>query len=141
LTEGIAVRRCEAAELHAVLALWEQARSGHASTVDRVEDVERLVADSPAALLVVERDGEIVGALIAAWDGSRGNMYRLAVRDGQRRQGIGLALVRAGEDYLRRCGARRVTALVAFEDEVAAGFWESAGYPTDREIGRRVRNL
>lgn len=125
----------------AVLDLWAQARSGHASTPDRLEDVERLVVDSPAALLVAERDGEILGALIAAWDGWRGNMYRLAVRDRHRRQGIGLALTRAGEDYLRQCGARRVTALVAFDDEVAGGFWESAGYPQDREIGRRVRNL
>ena len=68
-------------------------------------------------------------------------MYRLAVRDGDRREGIGLALTRAGENHLRERGARRVTALVANEDEVAAGFWESAGYPRDREIGRRVRNL
>lgn len=125
----------------AVLELWAQARSEHASTADCIEDVERLVAESPAALFVAELNGEIVGALIAAWDGWRGNMYRLAVRDGHRRQGIGLALTRAGEDYLRQCGVRRVTALVAFEDEVAGGFWESAGYPQDREIGRRVRNL
>lgn len=124
-----------------VLSLWAQARSERASTSDRLDDVERLVAESPAALLVAERDGEIVGALIAAWDGWRGNMYRLAVRDGHRRQGIGLALTRAGEDYLRQCGARRITALVAFEDKVAGEFWESAGYPFDQEIGRRVRNL
>lgn len=124
-----------------MLSLWAQSRSGHASTSDRLDDVEHLVAESPAALLVAERDGKIVGALIAAWDGWRGNMYRLAVRDGHRRQGIGLALTRAGEDYLRQCGARRITALVAFEDEAAGGFWESAGYPLDQEIGRRVRNL
>jgi ribosomal protein S18 acetylase RimI-like enzyme len=121
--------------------LWRKGRSEHASTLDRIDDIEQLVADSPAALLVAEREGEIVGALIAAWDGWRGNMYRLAVSDGHRREGIGLALTRAGEEYLRRCGARRVTALVAFDDEAAGAFWESAGYPFDREIGRRVRNL
>jgi hypothetical protein len=33
-----------------------------------------------------------------------------------------------------------MTALVAFEDEAAGAFWESAGYPRDEEIGRRVRN-
>jgi ribosomal protein S18 acetylase RimI-like enzyme len=124
-----------------VLELWAQTRSEHASTADRRDDVERLIADSPAALLVAERDGEIVGALIAAWDGWRGNMYRLAVHDEHRREGIGLALARAGEDYLRQCGVRRITALVAFEDGAAGAFWESAGYPRDREIGRRVRNL
>jgi ribosomal protein S18 acetylase RimI-like enzyme len=125
----------------AVLQLWEQARSEHASTSDRVDDVEALVTDSPAALLVAERDGEVVGALIAAWDGWRGNMYRLAVSERCRRQGIGRALTRAGENYLRECGARRVTALVACDDEGAGGFWDAAGYPLDREIGRRVRNL
>ncbi|MCW2988554.1 MAG: family acetyltransferase [Solirubrobacterales bacterium] len=107
-----------------------------------MEDIESLLAaDSPAALLIAERKNEIVGALIVGWDGWRGNMYRLAVRDGHRREGIGLALTRAGEGYLRQCGVRRVTALVAFEDEVAGRFWELAGYPLDRDIGRRVRNL
>jgi ribosomal protein S18 acetylase RimI-like enzyme len=139
--EGITVRQCQQADASAVLDLWAQARSEHASTPDRIDDVERLVAESPAALLVAERDREIVGALIAAWDGWRGNMYRLVVRDGHRRQGIGLALTRAGEEYLRGCGARRITALVAFDDERAGAFWESAGYPRDRVMGRRVRNL
>lgn len=135
------VRRCRRGDVPAVLDLWEQARSEHASTADSPDDIERLVGDSPAALLVAERDGKIVGALVAAWDGWRGNMYRLAVRDGHRRQGIGLELTRAGETYLRQRGARRVTALVAFDDRDAGGFWDAAGYPQDKEIGRRVRNL
>ena len=117
------------------------ARSEHASRTDRIEDVERLIVDSPAVLLVAERGAEIVGALIAARDGWRGNLYRLAVRDGNRREGIGVALTRAGERYLRDRGARRVTALVAHDDKVAGPFWDAAGYPLDREIGRRVRNL
>lgn len=100
-----------------------------------------MIGDSPAALLVAERRGEIVGALIAGWDGWRGNMYRLAVSREHRREGIGIALTRAGEEYLLGCGVRRVTALVAFDDEVAGAFWEAAGYPRDQEIGRRVRNL
>jgi ribosomal protein S18 acetylase RimI-like enzyme len=136
------VRRARGADVSAVLGLWEEERSGHARTPDRAEDVERLlVADSPAALLVAERDGELVGALIAGWDGWRGNMYRLAVRAEERRQGIALALVRAGEGYLSARGARRITALVAFGDAEAGAFWDTAAYPQDEEIGRRVRNL
>jgi ribosomal protein S18 acetylase RimI-like enzyme len=139
--EEITIRRCRTRDARAVLGLWAQARSEHASTTDRPEDVKRLIADFPAALLVAERGGEIVGALIAGWDGWRGNMYRLAVREGHRREGIGIALTRAGEEYLRGCGASRITALVAVDDDAAGAFWESAGYPRDPEIGRRVRDL
>ena len=137
-----AVRPCLPEDAPAVLALWELARSQHATTSDRAEDIERLIAGTPSALLVAENgDGEIVGVLIAAWDGWRGNMYRLAVHPDHRRQGIARRLLDAGEEHLRRLGARRVTALVGYDDEVAGAFWDASGYPVDREIGRRVRNL
>jgi ribosomal protein S18 acetylase RimI-like enzyme len=142
LTEDqLTLRRAGPDDVPAVLALWGAARSEHARTADTAELVERLIEDSPAALLVAERDGAIVGTVIAAWDGWRGNLYRLAVDPAQRRAGIGVALTRAGEEYLHGCGARRITALVAFEDEVAGAFWDAAGYPSDEEIGRRVRNI
>ena len=135
------MRACRVEEAAAVLGLWQQARSPHATTPERLEDVQRLLTQAPGSVLVAEMDGVVVGALIATWDGWRGNMYRLAVRNEDRRRGVGSALVRTGEQYLRLQGASRVTALVAYEDEVAAAFWESAGYLQDREIGRRVRNL
>jgi ribosomal protein S18 acetylase RimI-like enzyme len=137
----ILLRRAGPGDLDAVLGLWASSRSGHASTPDRQEDVERLVGESPAALLVAEDAGQIVGAVIAAWDGWRGNIYRLAVGEGRRREGIGLMLTQAAEDYLRSCGAGRITALVACADEAAGAFWDAAGYPRETEIGRRVRNL
>lgn len=130
-----------AQDASAVLELWHEARSDHASTADRLEDVQRLLSETPGSLLVADGENLIVGALIAAWDGWRGNMYRLAVPSTHRRGGIGMALVRAGEEHLRRQGACRVTALVGYDDATAAAFWDSAGYPQDREIGRRVRNL
>jgi ribosomal protein S18 acetylase RimI-like enzyme len=142
LTSGeIQIRYSERGDVSAVLALWRGSRSEHASIPDRVEDVERLVSDSPAALLIAERGGEIVGALIATWDGWRGNMYRLAVRADCRRLGVGTELIWAGEEFLRGRGATRVTALVAFDDEGAGSFWDSAGYPQDPAIGRRARNI
>jgi ribosomal protein S18 acetylase RimI-like enzyme len=125
----------------AVLELWARARSEHASMPDQREDIERLVEGSPAALLVAESGRQVVGAVIAGWDGWRGNIYRLAVHDEHRRQGIGLKLTQAAEDYLRGCGVGRVTALVAFDDELAGSFWDAAGYPQDSDIGRRVRNI
>ena len=124
-----------------MLELWALGRSEHASQPDHKEAVEQLTEGSPAALIIAEGAGRVVGAVIAAWDGWRGNIYRLAVRDDYRRRGIGLRLTQAAEDYLRSCGVNRITALVAYDDEEASSFWDAAGYPQDTEIGRRVRNL
>ena len=61
----------------AVLAVWGPARSAAAVTEDTAEAVAGLI--ERGTLFVAEADGQIVGALIAGWDGWRGNMYRLAV--------------------------------------------------------------
>ena len=125
----------------AVLILWGAGRTRHAATADTPGAVERLLATDPGALLMAVEGTTVLGALIAAFDGWRGSFYRLAVAPGHRRQGIGSALVRAGEERLRERGARRVTVLVAREDTDASEFWTAAGYPPDPLIGRHVRNL
>lgn len=136
------VRHGQVNDASAVLELWAHARSEHATTSDHAEDIERLLNETPSGLFVAEAsDGEIVGVLIAGWDGWRGNLYRLAVHPDHRRHGIGRRLIDAGEEHLRRLGTRRVTALVGYDDAVAAAFWDAAGYPVDEAIGRRVRNL
>src|ERR1700722_8212945 len=121
---------------------WHHGRlSDDATTEDRPEAVRRLLATDADALLVAELDGSVVGAVIGAWDGWRGNIYRLAIDPACRRRGIGTRLVSAAETSLYERGARRVTALVAFEDRRAGGFWDEAGYPPDSVIGCRVLNL
>ena len=137
------IRPADHADIAAVLALWERARSAAASTPDTPQTVARLLDTGPGSLLVAERGPEraIVGVLIAAWDGWRGNMYRLAVDPAHRRTGIALALVRAGERHLATLGARRVTALVAHDEPDAVGLWAAAGYARDADIARFVRNL
>jgi ribosomal protein S18 acetylase RimI-like enzyme len=135
----VTVRAARPEDLDAVLGLWGGARSAHAVTEDSPERVAGLIASE--SLLVAEDGGEIVGALIAAFDGWRGNMYRLAVVPARRRRGVARQLVVEGERRLRARGAPRVTALVAFDDADARGFWSSVGYDADAEIGRMVRSL
>jgi ribosomal protein S18 acetylase RimI-like enzyme len=133
------IRPAVAGDLAAVLELWGDARSPHAVTADTPERVAALV--EAGSLLVAEADGGIVGAVIAGFDGWRGNFYRLAVARPFRRRGVARRLVEAGEARLRALGAPRITALVAFDDEVARGFWASAGYDADSVMGRMVRTL
>jgi ribosomal protein S18 acetylase RimI-like enzyme len=133
------IRLAGPGDVEAVRELWGGARSTHALTEDTPARVAR--AAEAGALLVAVVDGAVVGALVAGFDGWRGNMYRLAVTDEWRRRGIARRLVEAGHDRLRALGAPRVTALVAFDDAAARGFWEAVGYAADPVMGRMVRDL
>jgi ribosomal protein S18 acetylase RimI-like enzyme len=84
---------------------------------------------------------DVAGALIAAFDGWRGNLYRLAVAPSRRREGLARALVEAGEQRLRALGAPKATALVGRGDEAAEALWRAVGYRDDVGIGRWVRRL
>src|SRR4051794_26029018 len=130
------VREARESDIGGVLELWAAARSVQAKTADTPEVLERLVADRPGSLLVAVLEGCIIGALIATWDGWRGNLYRLAVREEHRRRGVALRLVREGERRLVARGARRISVLAGRDDAIAAELWTAAGYDRDKEIGR-----
>jgi ribosomal protein S18 acetylase RimI-like enzyme len=83
----------------AVLALWESSRSAASVTPDTREAVEALLRQPGSMLLLAFEDGELVGTLVAGWDGWRGNMYRLAVRSDMRRRRTG-----SGRRGTRICG-------------------------------------
>ena len=135
------VRTATAADIDAVIAVWAEARSSAARTPDDPEVVEQLLERDPGALLVAESDGQVVGVLIAGWDGWRGNVYRLAVLPSHRREGIARELVEAGHERLRAQGARRVTALVGGEEGAAHRLWRALGYQRDEFVHRFVRDL
>jgi purine-nucleoside phosphorylase/ribosomal protein S18 acetylase RimI-like enzyme len=136
----LVIRACRPDEAEAVLALWREAEAAKSST-DTVENLRRAILQSPAIVLVAEREGRLIGSIIGSWDGWRGNIYRLAVTPPYRRQGVARALVREVEQQLARQGVRRITALVLKDHSWATAFWPAAGYEPDHRIARYVRNL
>ncbi|KPI11111.1 GCN5-related N-acetyltransferase [Actinobacteria bacterium OK074] len=134
------IRPAGFADLDAVLAFWKTSAEGTSISDDRA-GVERLVARDPEALLVAELDGELVGTVIAGFDGWRCHLYRLAVHPGRRRRGIGSALLTAAEERFVRLGGRRADAMVLTRNETAHHAWRAAGYGPEERWRRWVKPL
>jgi ribosomal protein S18 acetylase RimI-like enzyme len=119
-----AIRPATAGDVEAVLFLW-LAAGAHPTLTDTSAELVRLIDEQPGALLVAELEGWVAGSLIAAWDGWRANLYRLAVSPKLRRRGVAQALVADAGRRLRERGARRVSMLVVTDDKPALAFWDS----------------
>ena len=120
------IRPAVAADIPSVLALWRQAAAP--TSTDTGEALAALLQRDPGALMVAEASGAVVGSVIAAWDGWRGSIYRLAVAPAQRRRGLGGQLLEAAELRLAGSGAHRLHAIVVGSESRAVSFWEATDW-------------
>ncbi|MEU2157089.1 GNAT family N-acetyltransferase [Streptomyces sp. NPDC019396] len=138
--DDLHIRAATAGDLEAVLGFWKTAAEGTSISDDR-EGLERLVARDAGTLLLAERDGDMVGTVIAGFDGWRCHLYRLAVLPGQRRRGVARALLAAAAERFVELGGRRADAMVLHDNEPAHHAWRAAGYTPQAEWGRWVKPL
>jgi ribosomal protein S18 acetylase RimI-like enzyme len=134
----IEIRLSRPDEIPGVLALWAEATD--VRPTDTPASLAVLIEHG--ALLLAIDDGEIIGSIVAGWDGWRGNIYRLAVAPAQRRRGIATALVVHAERRLREAGASRMSMLVASDEPDAIDFWTSIdGISLDARMTRYIKDL
>jgi ribosomal protein S18 acetylase RimI-like enzyme len=134
------LRPAEHDDIDAVLAFWRD----HAEDTDRQDDrraVEQLLARDPAALLLAVEGRDIVGSVIAGWDGWRCHLYRIAVRADRRQIGVARALLALAEDRFAACGARRVDAMVLVDNALGQLAWTALGYQPQEQWRRWVKAL
>lgn len=137
---ALMIRRARLDEAPALLALWKAA-DAIPSPTDTLADVERALRTEGLVCFVAEVDGAVAGTLIAAFDGWRGSLYRLAVLPVFRRRGIARRLVDAAHDLFAQWGVRRINALVEKDHPLAIAFWTAIGYRHDGRMARFVRDV
>ena len=130
----ISIRPASPGDLPAVVDLWKR-EGGPTRHAGQLAEAQVLLGRDPEALIVAERDEDIIGSLIVGWDGWRCHVYRLAVEPAARRAGVARQLVQAGAERAKRLGAARIDAMVDPDNSGAIAFWESVGFELD--IDRR----
>lgn len=132
------VRSAGEADLPSVLHLWRVADTEPTHT-DDLDGLRMLLEYDPDSILVAEAEDQLVGSVIAAWDGWRGSIYRLVVLPSERRRGLGRRLLSLAQDRLDGLGARRLQAIVVQSGDQAMAFWRASGWEEQSQRRRFVR--
>jgi GNAT superfamily N-acetyltransferase len=135
----ITIRPYDPADAAPMRALVLQGLGDHFGTIDEtmnpdLDDITGVYHHAGAAVLVAERDGELVGCGILVDEGDdAGRLVRMSVRGDQRGQGLGKRLVRALIDEARARGKIRVVCETTDDWHDAIGLYRACGFT---EIGR-----
>ena len=131
----------EPQEITEILEFWIINAENGSRPTDTSDAVMALVEKDPEALILAVNNDEIVGTVIAGWNGWRSGLYRLAVREDMRGQGIGRLLVERALERFRSLGVGRVDAMVLDDNETAHSAWASYGFTRQNNWSRWVKNL
>ena len=116
-----------------VYALWMSIKGFAMRSLDDSRDgVARFIKRNPDASVVAVADGKVVGSILCGYDGRRGCLYHVCVREDYRRQGIGKAMVVYCMKALEKEAISKVSLIAFTQNDIGNAFWKEIGW-TKRE--------
>jgi ribosomal protein S18 acetylase RimI-like enzyme len=133
------IRQYEETDQARVIELWRRCDLVRPWNDPR-KDIARKLNVQREMFLVGELDGEVVGTVMAGYDGHRGWVNYLAVDPDQHQRGLGRALMKQVEQLLRDWGCPKVNLQVRATNATAMEFYRRIGYVVDEVVsfGKRL---
>ncbi|WP_336632461.1 MULTISPECIES: GNAT family acetyltransferase [unclassified Microbacterium] len=124
---SVDIRPFTPADTEGVVSLW-QATGLTRPWNNPYQDISRKLEVQPELFLVAVDADDVVGSVMAGYDGHRGWLYYLAATPARRGEGIGRRLVEAAEERLLALGCPKVQLMVRPENGGVHDFYARLGY-------------
>ncbi|MFN3231608.1 MAG: GNAT family acetyltransferase [Alphaproteobacteria bacterium] len=134
----VTIRVYETTDEDAVISLWQVAGLLRPWN-DPTKDIARKLKVQPELFLVAADGGQILGSVMAGYDGHRGWLYYLAVDPATQRCGIGRALVDAARSRLQALGCPKINLQPRSGNDGAVAFYEALGFEHDPVVSMGLR--
>jgi ribosomal protein S18 acetylase RimI-like enzyme len=123
----------------AVVSLWSRCGLVRPQN-DPHKDIRRKLTVRPDLFLVGVIDHQVVGTVMAGFEGHRGWLNYLAVDPAHQRKGLASALVAAAEALLRESGCPKINLQIRTSNSGVIEFYRSIGYAQDDVVsmGKRL---
>jgi ribosomal protein S18 acetylase RimI-like enzyme len=123
-----------------VITLWEAIFGYETAHNSPSLVIDQKIAIDDGLFFVAIAGVEVVGTIMAGYDGHRGWIYSVAVHPNYRKQGIGSGLVAHAEQALGQKGCMKINLQIMQGNEAVTGFYASLGYAEEQRVsmGKRI---
>jgi ribosomal protein S18 acetylase RimI-like enzyme len=128
------IRPYQAADFNGLDALWREAFPDDPPRNRAAQSVPAKLALNDDLLFVAVEDDQVIGSIMAGYDGHRGWLYSVAVRQDAKRRGIGTGLVQTAEAALRRLGCAKINLQVRSTNAAVIAFYKGLGFSVEDHI-------
>ena len=122
-----------------VIALWNECGLTRPWN-DPNKDIIRKLGTQRDLFLVMELGGEIIGAVMAGYDGHRGSVNYLAISPNYQRNGYARQLMDKIEEELIKLGCPKINLLIRSSNIAVKDFYNEIGYSSEDVVcfGKRL---
>lgn len=133
------ITQFEESHRQGVIALWEKCGLVRPWN-DPDKDIDRKLSDANGGFFLLEQDGQVVGSVMAGYDGHRGAIYYLCIDPEHQAEGLGKRLMAHCEDFLIALGCPKINLFVREGNEPVLSFYDKLGYvrETSAALGKRL---
>lgn len=136
----ISIRPYKAQDEEAVVELWKTCFPDDPPWNQPRDVIRRKMTVQPELLFVALVGDQVVGTVLAGYDGFRGWVNKVATHPSHQRKGIASQLMRAAESALADMGCPKLNLQVRAENASVVEFYKDAGYEIENRVsmGKRL---
>jgi len=131
---NLEIRTFVAADEAAVTALWDLTFPDDPPRNAPDNVISRKMTTQSELFFVAVFGRQIVGTVLAGYDGCRGWIYHLAVHPDHQRTGFGRLLMQEAETCLRELGCPKINLQVRVDNDAVVRFYERLGYSVEPRL-------
>jgi ribosomal protein S18 acetylase RimI-like enzyme len=133
------IRLFELCDQPAVIELWQQCNLMRPQN-NPEKDIQRKLKTQPGLFLIAVAGDQIVGTVMAGYEGHRGWINYLAVAPAFQRRGIGRALMGEAQRLLVEAGCPKINLQIRSANQEVIEFYRAIGFSVDDVIsmGKRL---
>ena len=103
--------------------------------------IDKKVSVEDNLFFIARDDNQVIGTIMAGYDGHRGWIYSMAVIHERRKMKVGTALLKHAENELKKLGCAKINLQIFKDNEIVKDFYLKNGYSVEKRIsmGKEIK--